>query len=132
MQRRAGSWSNSWRVRDPVARDVPPAVRDWLVTNGCDATERHVRRSLDALGVVAEPETLTRLVAQLTADLVGAGALQPLLDLPGVTDVLVNGPGSVWVDTGTGLPGLRDLLRGRGGGAGLGAADGRPGRTPVG
>ncbi len=86
-----------------MARDVLPAVRDWLVTNGCDATERHVRRSLDALGVVAEPETLTRLVAQLTADLVGAGALQPLLDLPGVTDVLVNGAGAVWVDTGTGL-----------------------------
>ncbi|MGQ7349838.1 TadA family conjugal transfer-associated ATPase [Quadrisphaera oryzae] len=32
-----------------------------------------------------------------------AGPLQQLLDLPGTTDVLVNGPGSVWVDRGEGL-----------------------------
>jgi pilus assembly protein CpaF len=33
----------------------------------------------------------------------GAGSLQSLLDEPGVTDVVVNGPGSVWVDRGLGL-----------------------------
>ncbi|WP_062205923.1 TadA family conjugal transfer-associated ATPase [Demequina salsinemoris] len=32
-----------------------------------------------------------------------AGALGPLLALPGVTDVLVNGPADVWVDRGEGL-----------------------------
>ncbi len=32
-----------------------------------------------------------------------AGPLQPLLDGDGVTDVLVNGPASVWVDRGAGL-----------------------------
>jgi len=32
-----------------------------------------------------------------------AGPLQPLLDTEGVTDVLVNGPSSVWVDRGEGL-----------------------------
>lgn len=32
-----------------------------------------------------------------------AGPLQRLLDVPGTTDVLVNGPGSVWVDRGDGL-----------------------------
>lgn len=32
-----------------------------------------------------------------------AGPLQTLLDSPGVTDVLVNGPHDVWVDRGTGL-----------------------------
>ncbi len=31
------------------------------------------------------------------------GALEPLLAEPGVTDVLVNGPGEVWVDRGDGL-----------------------------
>ena len=31
------------------------------------------------------------------------GALEPLLAEPGVTDVLVNGPGEVWVDRGAGL-----------------------------
>ena len=37
------------------------------------------------------------------AALSGAGALQPLLDDVRVTDVLVNGPGQVWVDAGRGL-----------------------------
>ncbi|WP_306821794.1 TadA family conjugal transfer-associated ATPase [Streptomyces sp. NP160] len=32
-----------------------------------------------------------------------AGPLQELLDLPGTTDVLVNGPGAVWADRGDGL-----------------------------
>ena len=33
--------------------------------------------------------------AELAARLLGAGPLQPLLDLPGVTDVLVNGVAGV-------------------------------------
>lgn len=41
--------------------------------------------------------------AELAARLLGAGPLQPLLDLPGVTDVLVNGVAGVWVDDGEGL-----------------------------
>ncbi|MGY1724569.1 TadA family conjugal transfer-associated ATPase [Blastococcus sp. SYSU DS0533] len=36
-------------------------------------------------------------------ELAGAGPLEPLLRLPGVTDVLVNGPGEVWLDRGAGL-----------------------------
>ncbi|MGY2079146.1 TadA family conjugal transfer-associated ATPase [Modestobacter sp. SYSU DS0657] len=38
-----------------------------------------------------------------TDELAGAGALEPLLRRPGVTDVLVNGPDEVWVDCGSGL-----------------------------
>jgi pilus assembly protein CpaF len=36
------------------------------------------------------------------AEIGGAGVLEPLLQQPGVTDVLVNGPGPVWVDRGHG------------------------------
>jgi pilus assembly protein CpaF len=36
-------------------------------------------------------------------ELAGAGPLEPLLRRPGVTDVLVNGPGEVWLDRGGGL-----------------------------
>src|SRR4051812_11425714 len=35
--------------------------------------------------------------------LFGAGALDGPLSLPGVSDVVVNGPGVVWVDCGAGL-----------------------------
>nr|WP_242606128.1 TadA family conjugal transfer-associated ATPase [Frankia sp. Cppng1_Ct_nod] len=39
----------------------------------------------------------------LQSELVGAGPLEPLLADPSVTDILVNGPGEVWVDRGTGI-----------------------------
>jgi pilus assembly protein CpaF len=59
------------------------------------ALER-VSRPLGAEGVLAS-------VGQVGAALTGAGPLQHLLDDPAVTDVLVNGPGEVWVDRGNGL-----------------------------
>jgi pilus assembly protein CpaF len=40
---------------------------------------------------------------RLQAELAGAGPLEPLLAEPGVTDVVVNGPRSVFVDRGEGL-----------------------------
>ena len=43
------------------------------------------------------------VVRAATDELSGAGVLEPLLRMPGVTDVLVNGPDSVWVDRGGGL-----------------------------
>lgn len=46
---------------------------------------------------------LLGIAERLTDDLSGAGPLQPLLDSPDVTDVLVNGPESVWADSGAGL-----------------------------
>ena len=46
----------------------------------------------------------TRLVLRaLQSEIVGAGPLEPFLHDPEVTDVLVNGPGEVWVDRGAGL-----------------------------
>jgi pilus assembly protein CpaF len=39
----------------------------------------------------------------VSAELTGAGPLQPLLADPDVTDVLVNAPDEVWVDSGEGL-----------------------------
>ncbi len=42
-------------------------------------------------------------VREAVDELSGVGLLEPLLRLPGVTDVLVNGPDQVWVDRGSGL-----------------------------
>jgi len=62
------------------------------------------------LATVAERDVATdglggaaALRGSLQAQLLGAGPLEPLLELPGVTDVAVNGDGSVWVDAGAGL-----------------------------
>ncbi len=82
-----------------------------------------VRQSLAASGTDPDPDGLRALVAQAAADagrVLGArdlslltsrvadqlwrlGPLQPLLGLPGLTDILVNGPDDVWVDQGEGL-----------------------------
>ncbi|WP_245988739.1 TadA family conjugal transfer-associated ATPase [Flexivirga caeni] len=43
------------------------------------------------------------LAGRLRADVFGAGPLDPLLTIPGVTDVLVNGTGGTWLDRGRGL-----------------------------
>jgi pilus assembly protein CpaF len=52
---------------------------------------------------VVDDTVFTRLRQQVAEELTGAGPLEPLLALPGVTDVLVNGPRSVWIDRGDGL-----------------------------
>src|SRR5512132_1049356 len=62
------------------------------------------------LAMVADVDVATEGVGgaaarrgSLEAGLLGAGPLEPLLQLHGVTDVAVNGDGSVWLDTGRGL-----------------------------
>ena len=44
------------------------------------------------------PEDVARSVAAILAQLDGLGALEPVLRDPEVTDVMVNGPGAVWVE----------------------------------
>ena len=70
------------RVRRRLVTDVPE-----LVGAG---------RLLDTSALAATREAIA-------GEVHGAGPLQPLLDRPGVTDVLVNGPHEVWVDAGDGL-----------------------------
>jgi pilus assembly protein CpaF len=54
-------------------------------------------------GGIVDDAVLAGLHREVEAELTGAGALEPLLASPGVTDVLVNGPDAVWLDRGRGL-----------------------------
>src|SRR4051794_41523167 len=56
----------------------------------------------EAGGLLGDRGVLS-VVRAATDELSGAGVLEPLLRLPGVTDVLVNGPDAVWIDRGGGL-----------------------------
>ena len=56
----------------------------------------------EAGGLLGDDEVLLA-VSRAVDELAGAGPLEPLLRRAGVTDVLVNGPDEVWVDTGAGL-----------------------------
>ncbi|AGS33798.1 hypothetical protein B841_01575 [Corynebacterium maris DSM 45190] len=53
-------------------------------------------------GVISDVDVLA-VLRQLRHDTAGAGRLEPLLTLDGITDVLVNAPDSVWIDRGRGL-----------------------------
>lgn len=83
--------------------DLTDAVRARLIGAGSIPTAAQVAAALRAeTRTLGDTEVLS-LADEVRADLVGAGPLEPLLRDPGVTDVLVNGPGEVWVDAGEGL-----------------------------
>lgn len=54
-------------------------------------------------GTLIDDADLLALIRVAEDELVGAGPLEPLLRRTGVTDVLVNGPDEVWLDTPEGL-----------------------------
>ncbi|MBX3314466.1 MAG: CpaF family protein [Actinobacteria bacterium] len=76
----------------------------WAVDRAEHGTGAHdlideVRRRLPLVGA----EDVARTVARVEAHLVGLGPLDALLADDRVTDLVVNGPGPVWIDRGAGL-----------------------------
>ena len=78
-------------------------VRDRLVGQGGELTAHRVAAALRATGRPVGDSTVLAVHEALQRDAVGAGPLEPLLRLPGVTDVLVDGPHRVLLDRGAGL-----------------------------
>lgn len=62
-----------------------------------------VASALRAAGVVVTDQLMGQTLERLRRDSVGAGPLDALLGEPEVSDVVVNGPGDVFVDRGHGL-----------------------------
>jgi pilus assembly protein CpaF len=79
------------------------AVRAHLGQRGQLPGPVEVGAALRSLGLLVSDTVVRQTVAALRRESVGAGVLDPLLQLPGVTDVLVNGPDRVYVDRGAGL-----------------------------
>lgn len=82
---------------------VVEAVRDDLVSRPGDLTPHRVAEALRRAGRPVGDATVLAVHDVLRRDVLGAGPLEPLLRLPGVTDVLVNGPAAVHLDRGDGL-----------------------------
>lgn len=78
-------------------------IRDYLARRGQQPGPVEVGAALRSLGLLVSDSGVRQTVAVLRRDSVGAGALEPLLKLAGVTDVLVNGAERVFVDRGAGL-----------------------------
>ena len=79
------------------------AVRAHLGQRGQSPGPVEVGAALRTLGLLVSDTAVRATVAALRRESVGAGVLDPLLHLSGVTDVLVNGPDRVYVDRGAGL-----------------------------
>jgi pilus assembly protein CpaF len=86
-----------------VPDDVLVAVRDHLARDGAPLTPQRVAQALREDGRPVGDATVLAVHDALRRDVHGAGPLDPLLAVPGVTDVLVNGPGQVWLDRGDGV-----------------------------
>jgi pilus assembly protein CpaF len=57
----------------------------------------------EEIGGLLGDDDVLRVVRDAVDEFAGAGPLEALLRIPGVTDVLVNGPEQVWLDRGAGL-----------------------------
>ncbi|NJP67453.1 TadA family conjugal transfer-associated ATPase [Streptomyces spiramenti] len=78
-------------------------VRSQLAEHGDEPTPYRVAAVLREQSRLLGDHAVLTEARDLRSELVGAGPLQPLLAEENVTDVLVNGPDSVWVDRGDGL-----------------------------
>ncbi|SPF67944.1 Type II secretion system protein E [Propionibacterium ruminifibrarum] len=78
-------------------------LRGWLATRGRNWGPREVAQGLDRLGLVVSDASVLAATDALRRTSVGAGPLEALLHIEGVTDVLVNGAEDVFIDRGAGL-----------------------------
>ncbi len=79
------------------------AVRERLAGDPGELTPHRVALALRDAGRPVGDATVLAVHEALRRDVLGAGPLEPLLRTPGVTDVLVNGAGRVYLDRGRGL-----------------------------
>jgi pilus assembly protein CpaF len=77
-------------------------VRQRLLSGSGAYDDAAIAAALRDEAPTAGATTLLEVAECLRSELGGAGVLEPLLREPGVTDVLVNGAGPVWVDRGAG------------------------------
>lgn len=78
-------------------------IRTKLAALGRSHTPADVADAMRAEGMLVSDASLFQTVEAIRRDSVGAGRLDPLLRIVGVTDVLVNGPDQVYIDRGEGL-----------------------------
>lgn len=79
------------------------SVRAKLAHLGPHPTEQQISHAISAQNLAFGDQALAALTSSIYTEVSGGGPLQSLLEDPGVTDVLVNGPAQVWIDRGGGM-----------------------------
>ena len=77
-------------------------VRARLALLGRSPTAADIAEALRCGGRIVSDVAVMALQQELVQDCEGIGVLEPLLEIPGLTDILVNGPDQVYVDCGRG------------------------------
>ena len=95
--------SSSAGLRRGDETDLVDRVAERLARTGSEPTPGAVAAALRAEGSLVAGQAVLDAVSAVRSELTGAGPLDDLLAEPEVSDVLVNGPGEVWVDRGRGL-----------------------------
>lgn len=90
-------------VASRVQGDLASRVRTRLITAGQPPTPHAVASAVRDESLLIGDDALLALASDLGREFAGAGVLEPLLRIPGITDVVVNGHDEVWVDDGAGL-----------------------------
>lgn len=86
-----------------MSDELLDAVRERLAREPGELSPHRVAVALREAGRPVGDATVLTVYEALRREVVGAGPLEPLLRTPGVTDVLVNGAGHVYLDRGGGL-----------------------------
>jgi pilus assembly protein CpaF len=90
-------------LTEDLPADLLLAVRNRLALSGAQVTPQRVAQALRETGRPVGDAQVLAVHDALRRDVLGAGPLEDLIALPGVTDVLVNGAAQVWIDRGSGL-----------------------------
>jgi pilus assembly protein CpaF len=92
-------------AQQPRSGDAPMIrqVRRQMLEEGEPVTAARLAAAIHSSGRLLGAEGALRAVDRVQAELQGLGPLQELALLPGISDILVNGPDRVWVDSGHGL-----------------------------
>lgn len=78
-------------------------VRAALAATASSPTPARVAAALRTAGTMLGDAAVLEITDLLRSEITGVGPLESLVRDPDVTDVLVNGPGDVWIDRGRGL-----------------------------
>ncbi len=101
---RSAETPSDGRVRAaPDAGTDLDVIRTKLAALGRAHKPADVADAMRAEGMLVSDASLFETVEAIRRDSVGAGRLDPLLRIDGITDVLVNGPERVYIDRGAGL-----------------------------
>jgi pilus assembly protein CpaF len=83
--------------------DLMVRVRGRLVGATVELTTAAVASAVRAEGGVLGDAAVLVLARRLRSEFAGLGPLEPLIGVPGITDVVVVRPDEIWIDSGSGL-----------------------------